>query len=416
MGSVSLKIGDGTARFQRATFCSSSLHIIMLVSVLVTNLFALYAFTYTPSLHTTATPTPLLLEEQRRQQKHRVNISSLISEHVADILRQIKTSQSKLSQIERNLLGYNTLDLSKPNVSSELKQFLTRHRLPLGRDSRKGITEMVSSVAHSCAQSDELLSKYMSYKPRSICPDDADLAHKLISRRCHPLPRRRCLGRKMKRPGIVPFPTSLWKPVSAEIVGGWNGFDKLAFANLRGKNDFSINDVLSLSGGGIRIGFDIDGGSGNFAARMAEKGVTVITSTLNSNGNPVSEFVAARGLFPLEITPEQRFPFYNSVFDLVHTTNLFTGEEEKDEFHPERLEFLMFDIDRILRQGGLFWLDNYHCADARQKTAVTTLIEKFGYKKLKWVVGEKTKQDLPSGKRNSKILLLSAVLQKPTRS
>lgn len=413
MGSVSLKIGDGTARFQRATFCSSSLHIIMLVSVLVTNLFALYAFTYTPSLPPTATPR--LLEEQRRQQQHRVNISSLISEHVADILRQIKTSQNKLTQIERNLLGYNSLDLSKPNISSELGQFLTRHPLPLGRDSRKGITEMVSSVAHTCKQSDELLFKYMSYKPRSICPDDADLALKLISRGCDPLPRRRCLGRKMKRPGIVPFPTSLWKPVSAEIVGRWNGFDKLAFTKPRGKNDFSIDDVLGLSGGRARIGFDIDGGSGNFAARMAEKGVTVITSTLNSNGNPVSEFVAARGLFPLEITPEQRFPFYNSVFDLVHTSNLSTGKEEEEEIQPERLEFFMFDIDRILRQGGLFWLDNYHCAYARKKSIVTNLIEKFGYKKLKWVVGEKNKLDLPPGKPNNKILLLSAVLQKPTR-
>ena len=48
MGSVSLKIGDGTARFKRATICTSAVNGLMLFSVLTTNLFALYAFTYNP--------------------------------------------------------------------------------------------------------------------------------------------------------------------------------------------------------------------------------------------------------------------------------------------------------------------------------------------------------------------------------
>lgn len=92
------------------------------------------------------------------------------------------------------------------------------------------------------------------------------------------------------------------------------------------------------------------------------------------------------------------------MFDLVHAASgLDVGGR------PEKLDFLMFDIDRILRAGGLFWLDNFYCATDEKKTALTRLIERFGYKKLKWVVGEKV-----NGSGKSEVYL-SAVLQKPVR-
>lgn len=69
----------------------------------------------------------------------------------------------------------------------------------------------------------------------------------------------------------------------------------------------------------------------------------------------------------------------------------------------------MFDIDRILRAGGLFWLDNFYCSNEDKKKDLTLLIERFGYKKLKWVVGEKI-----NGSGKSEVYL-SAVLQKPVR-
>ncbi|MQL76212.1 hypothetical protein Taro_008595 [Colocasia esculenta] len=403
MGSVSLKIGDGTARFRRATLCSSALHVVMLVSVLTTNLFALYAFTYAPS---SGSSPGAGLQHQILSQEHSKNLS-LISEHVSLIVREIESSQKKLTQIERELLGYETLDVSKPNVPPELKLFLGRHPLPLGRDSRTGITEMVSSVGHSCARAVDLLALYMTYKPGGQCPEDASLAQKLVSRGCEPLPRRRCLSKPVAKPGLLPLPESLWKPVSEKIVGKWNGFDRQMWVKPRGKNDFLIDDVLAL-GGGIRVGFDIGGEAGNFAARMAEKNVTIVSSVLNVGG-PVSDFVAARGLFPLFLTAGQRFPFYDSVFDLVHTVNGM-DEGSVGVTRPEKMEFFMFDIDRVLRPGGLFWLDNYYCADEKKKAALTALIEKFGYKKLKWVVGEKVDASA-SGKK----VYLSAVLQKPAR-
>ncbi|CAL1368011.1 unnamed protein product [Linum trigynum] len=73
MGSVSLKIGNDTARFKRATLCTSPVNLLMILSVLTTNLFALYAFNYSP-IHLHA----------HNLNPHK-NIS-LISEHVSLIL------------------------------------------------------------------------------------------------------------------------------------------------------------------------------------------------------------------------------------------------------------------------------------------------------------------------------------------
>ncbi|CAA6663189.1 unnamed protein product [Spirodela intermedia] len=230
---------------------------------------------------------------------------------------------------------------------------------------------MVSSVGHSCGGAADLVAQYMTYSLGDRCPEDASLAEKLLSRGCEPLPRRRCLSRR-----------------TAAAAGA---FDRQMWVKPRGKNDFLIDDVLSLTRG-IRIGFDIAGGAGNFAARMAERNVTV-------------------GLFPLFLTPGQRFPFSDSVFDLVHTGNALDGASAAVSPSPEKMEFFMFDVDRVVRPGGLIWLDNFRCPDEKMKSALTVLIDKFGFKKLKWVVGEKLG---PSGAGKS--VLLSAVLQKPARS
>lgn len=412
MGSVSLKIGDGTARFKRASVCSSAVNLIMLFSVITTNIFAFYAFTYQPAI----------VHQNPKNM-------AVISEKVSLILREIESSQKKLAQMEKEILGYESLDLSRPNIANELKEFLNPHQLPLGKDSRTGITEMVASVGHSCEKSVDFLSRFMSYKVNGLCPDDWSLGQKLILQGCEPLPRRRCFAKTVPKVGLQPFPMALWKNVS-EKAFSWsglgcktfaclnskklnrdctgcfdvvNGYEKQRYVKARSKNDFLIDDVLAMGNGGIRIGFDIGGGSGTFGARMAERNVTIVTATLNVDA-PFNEFIASRGLFPLYLSLDNRFPFYDNVFDLVHTTNgLDIGGK------PEKLEFLMFDIDRVLRAGGLFWLDNFFCSTDDKKRDLTRLIELFGYKKLKWIVGEKV-----NGPGKSEIYL-SAVLQKPVR-
>ncbi|XP_010450612.1 PREDICTED: uncharacterized protein LOC104732730 isoform X2 [Camelina sativa] len=382
MGSVSLKIGDGTARFSRSTLFSSAINLLMLFSVVTTNLFALYAFSSHSQSNTTQHPL------------HSNNVS-LVSQHLSLILREIDSSHRTLSQMETKMVGYESLDLSHPEVPQELKLFLQQHQLPLGKDSRTGITQMVASVGHSCETSLDLLSQYMSYNVFDKCPDDWSLAQKLILRACEPLPRRRCLAKTVHKPGLATFPDSLWRPVSNESVN-WSGLGCKSFDCLR-------DDVLSLGHGKIRIGFDISSGSGTFAAKMAEKDVNIISNTLNINA-PYSEFIAARGVFPLFMSLEQRLPFYDNVFDLIRASSGLdlAGGSNK----PEKLEFLMFDLDRILKPGGLFWLDNFYCGNDEKKRVLTRLIERFGYKKLKWVVGEKT---------DAAEVYLSAVLQKPAR-
>ncbi|XP_020215749.1 uncharacterized protein LOC109799578 [Cajanus cajan] len=418
MGSVSLKISDGSARFKRASLCSSALiNTLMIFSVIITNLFALYAFTSSPHTHT---HTHLPLHKN----------FSLISEQVTLILREINSSQNKLAQIQKHLLGYQSLDLSRPNIPSELKLFLHHHHLPLGKDSKTGITQMVSSIGHTCHKSSHLLSHYMTYNVSKPCPDDWSIAQKLILRGCEPLPRRRCFAKTISKANLLhPFPTSLWKPVANKTVN-WsglscksfeclsgkklsrdcigcfdlvNGYENERFVRSRSKSDFVVDQVLALGSGGVRIGLDVGGGSGSFAAVMAERNVTVVTITLNVDA-PFSEFIAARGLFPLFLSLDHRLPFFDNVFDLVRCGSGLDGGGS-----PEKLEFLMFDVDRVLRAGGLFWMDNLCYVDEEKKRVLTRLIERFGYKKLKWVVGDKS---VGSAKSH---VVLSAVLQKPVR-
>ncbi|KAK9675523.1 hypothetical protein RND81_11G012500 [Saponaria officinalis] len=414
MGSVSLKIGDGTARFNRSSICSSAVNIIMLFSVVTTNLFALYAFTYNNNNN----------NDNQNNQLH----TSLISEKVSEIMHEIRTSQKKLNQMEQNILGYETLDLSSDKIPLELTTFLQPHALPLGKDSKSGITQMTASVGHTCGKSMELLSQFMNYKVNGQCPDDLPVGQRLILRGCEPLPRRRCFSKSISKSGyIYPLPKSLWMNVNDKIVS-WSGFNCKSFSCLikkkltsfdlsvngseinrfvavNGKNDFAIDDVLGLGGGRVRIGLDIagNGSTGTFAARMWDRNVTVVTQTMNVDG-PYNEFIAARGLFPLFMSIDHRFPFYDNLFDLVRVGCAL------DVGSKERMEFLLFDIDRVLRAGGLLWVDGFRCVNDEKKKDLTRLIERFGYKKLKWVVGEKV-----AGLGKSEVYL-SAVLQKPVRA
>lgn len=121
-----------------------SVNILMIFSVITTNLFALYAFTFSPKYY----------QNHIFHNTHK-NIS-LISEQVSIILSEIDSSQRQFAKMEKELLGYEIIDISRPNIADEFKLFLQHHQLPLGKDSRIGITKMVASVGHSCEKSVDL--------------------------------------------------------------------------------------------------------------------------------------------------------------------------------------------------------------------------------------------------------------------
>ncbi|XP_006655770.1 probable methyltransferase At1g29790 [Oryza brachyantha] len=386
MGSVSLNVPAPRRGRRFSCACSPALlNLLMFLALLSTNVLALLAFfSSSSSSSSSAVHDPSAVSAAAG-----VDVSaaaSAISDHVAAIAREIDSSHL----------------LHLPDgLPPELLLFLSPHALPLGRDARTGLTHMPASVAHSCFRSPStlaLLAAFMSYEPHAACPRNATLPHRLVSKACEPLPRRRCLSRGAR----TPLPASNM------------GLDSRRWVRPRHDYEFLADDVLRLSAIRIRIGLDVAGGAANFAARMKERGVTIVTSVLDNAGKPMNEFVAARGLFPLLLSPAHRLPFYDGVFDLVHvgTNALDEGGAPSmgNSGTEEALEFFMFDVDRVLRVGGLLWIDSYLCHSEERRRIVVKLIERFAYKKLKWMVGEKA-----STSSSKTALYLSALLQKPSR-
>lgn len=75
-----------------------------------------------------------------------------------------------------------------------------------------------------------------------------------------------------------------------------------------GSLDFTIDEVLALKKNG-RIK-----SSGTFAVRMKEKGVTIVSTTMNLNG-PFRSFVSARGvILDIHLNVSQRLPFFDNTY------------------------------------------------------------------------------------------------------
>ncbi|GAB2299107.1 Probable methyltransferase At1g29790 [Dionaea muscipula] len=289
----------------------------------------------------------------------------------------------------------------------------------------------LSPIASSCRDHPHLLHQYMSYTPFSLCPQDSDLAESLILRGCHPLPRRRCFSPTPPHPTSSlpsnPFPTSLpdsnvlWPSPSASSSSSSScqsfkclnpklGFDMAVeskkFLYYKSELDLTISQLLmnaKSSDSILRLGLDIGGGTGTFAARMKERNVTVITTTMNL-GAPYSEAAAIRGVVPLHAPLQQRLPVFDGVLDLVRC-----GHAVNRWIPVVMLEFLLYDVDRVLRGGGFLWLDHFFSKEGDLEKVYKPLIGKLGYKIVKWATANKT----DSGMVKNGEVYLTALLQKP---
>ncbi|KAK3144676.1 hypothetical protein QOZ80_4AG0316230 [Eleusine coracana subsp. coracana] len=317
----------------------------------------------------------------------------------------------------------------------ELKLAVEPHRLPLGYNVNFGTDELFPGLGFACRNFQDDLAQYMSYTVGGECPDDDALALQLMVKGCEPLPRRRCRPRSPARYAQpAPLPASLWAIPPDTTVrwapytcknytclvnrgrargGGAPTFCKDCF-DLEGKErrrwladnggpGFSIDGVLrSRPPGTVRVGLDIGGGTGTFAARMAERNVTVVTTTLDLDA-PFNRFVASRGLVPLQISLMQRLPFADGVLDIVHSMNALSNGV------PDAvLEAALFDIYRVLRPGGVFWLDHFFCLGPQLNATYVPIFDRVGFHRLRWSAGRKL--DL-GAERNE--WYVSALLEKP---
>ncbi|XVF22466.1 hypothetical protein REPUB_Repub12eG0175200 [Reevesia pubescens] len=370
------------------------------------------------------------------------------SAFLADILGLIESMQASLtSNRQKNIENKAVHPLVKQIQESdepanyflieEIRKYVRVKPNRLGKQNFMGANGTFTSIGHACFAMKKELEEYMDYDVGEICNDDWKLAQKLMVRGCDPLPRRRCLARAPKlynQP--LPINESMWKLPDDRNIR-WSGYRCKNFtclannatrkgffkcadcfnlshhemprwikpvdldpeANLTA--DFLIPEVLDIKPGKIRNGLDFSVGTGTFAARMREFNVTIVSATINF-GAPFNEMIALRGLVPLYLTINQRLPFFDNTLDLIHTTRFLDGWIDF-----VLLDFVLFDWDRVLRPGGLLWIDSFFCL----KEDLDDYLEAFKvlrYRKHKWVVAPKRDKD-------DREVFFSAVLEKPPR-
>ncbi|XP_043721102.1 probable methyltransferase At1g29790 [Telopea speciosissima] len=320
-------------------------------------------------------------------------------------------------------------------LPSEFHASTDPQELPLGYNPNFDSDIIYSPVGHPCTQFPDLIKQYMSYDMNGPCPDDELLAQKLLLKGCEPLPRRRCRpAAPLNYVEPFPLPKSLWSiPSDNSVV--WTHYHCKNYSCLLNRShqqkgfsdckdcfelggrekarwikpghglNFNIDEVLAKKKPGtVRIGLDIGGGTATFAVRMRERNITIVTTSMNLNG-PFNSFIAARGVIPLYLSISQRLPFFDNTLDIVHSMHVLNN------WIPAKLlHFLLFDIYRVLRPGGFFWLDHFFCLEQQLEEAYVPMIETIGFKKVKWETGRKFDRG-PAIKE----MYLSALLEKPLK-
>uniref|UniRef100_A0A1D1YES4 Putative methyltransferase PMT21 n=1 Tax=Anthurium amnicola TaxID=1678845 RepID=A0A1D1YES4_9ARAE len=415
----------------------------VLLLVLSTNLVTLYLFSgsassnlrwseYAPRLHLwdtdallrelNATQAKLLTSQgQLDDLRHRLTTSNSLLEALTGELRRIQAPAEAVADG-----GWGE------DLSGELKLAVSPHKLPLGHNSNFGSGELYPVLGSACRRYQDELEQYMSYDVGGECPVDDAFAQRLMLKGCEPLPRRRCHPKTPK--GYVepsPQPAALWAiPPDTSIV--WEpytcknyhclvnrksmpgSFDCKDCFDLGGRErvrwmfdndqlDYGIDQVLAAKPPGtIRIGLDLGGGTGSFAARMRERNVTVVTTSMNFDG-PFNSFIASRGLVPIHISISHRLPFFENTLDIVHSMHVLSS------WIPDAmLEFALYDIYRVLRPGGLFWLDHFFCLGEQMNATYVPMLDRVGFRRIRWNAGRK----LDRGPEKNE-WYLSALLEKP---
>ncbi|CAI7804327.1 unnamed protein product [Closterium sp. NIES-54] len=182
--------------------------------------------------------------------------------------------------------------------------------------------------------------------------------------------------------------------------------------NTAGGGALTVKEVIAIKKGALRIGLDFNGGSGSFAAHMARHNVTMMTSAMNLEANvgrkkglPFLETIALRGLVPIWLPYKVRLPFYDNTLDILHATNAI-------KFMPSPAEFeeVLFEWDRVLRVGGVMWLEEF-TASAAEMPSYLSVVDLLKYRQLHWsLTPPKAMIGKPAG-----TVILHCLLEKPMR-
>uniref|UniRef100_A0A803MV60 S-adenosyl-L-methionine-dependent methyltransferase n=2 Tax=Chenopodium quinoa TaxID=63459 RepID=A0A803MV60_CHEQI len=353
--------------------------------MVATNILSLYHLSSTTSFLRPKPPSPT---------------TTAVPQH---LLRQLQTIRATITHLTR-------LHPDKTSASASTNPTKTP-------PSDLLIFSNLAPIASSCHDFPDLLHQYMNYTPFSTCPKDNNLAESLILRGCHPLPRRRCFSRTPSNPRLSnPDSNVIWGSYPSATCKSFKclnpklGFDpnldSTQFLSYKTDLDLTIPqliDIAKRANSVIRLGVDVGGGTGTFAAKMKERNVTILTTTMNL-GAPYSEFNAIRGVVPLHAPLQQRLPVFDGVIDLVRC-----GHAVNRWIPTTAMEFLLFDVDRVLRGGGYLWVDHFFCKGGDLEKVYKPLINKLGYKIVKWATGSKMDS---SGVKNGEVYL-TALLQKP---
>lgn len=349
------------------------------------------------------------------------------------LIESLLTQLTRLNERERSSsdqTNYRADLFSATNLPEELRLAIGPQKLPLGNSPRVGSDVVLPPVGAACLMFREELAEYMSYQVGAECPVDDALSQKLMVKGCEPLPRRRCHPKTPANSAEpIPFPQALWTTPPDNSIA-WDAYQCKSYQCLIDRRDkpgvFDCKDCFHLEGrekhrwmfdngnldygmdqvlatrprGTIRIGLDIGGGSGTFAARMRERNVTIVTTTMNYDG-PFNNFIASRGLLSMHMTVAQRLPFFENTLDIVHSMHVLSN------WIPDSmLEFTLYDIYRVLRPGGLFWLDHFFCLGPQLNGTYVPMFDRVGFKRMRWNVGRKVD-------RGGNEWYFSALLEKP---
>ncbi|XP_072999832.1 probable methyltransferase At1g29790 [Typha latifolia] len=413
-----------------------------LLLLVATNLLSIFLFSgsgvgvkmwgYTPSIY--LSNSNMLLRELNATQ----NKLSASQELSAELYKRLGVANSLLETIiaemgqEKAKDNVESSDGWQRDLDGELKLAVGPHKLPLGYTPNLGTDEMYPVLGSECRRFQDELIQYMSYQAGGECPSDDVFAQRLMLKGCEPLPRRRCHPKSPA--GYVeptPFPESMWTiPPDTSIV--WDPYTCKNYSCLVNRNkakgsydckdcfdlssrekkrwlyefgeiDYSIDQVLaSKPPGTVRIGLDIGGGTATFAARMRERNITIVTTSMNFDG-PFNSFIASRGLIPMHISVAHRLPFFDNTLDIVHSMHVLSN------WIPDTvLEFALYDIYRVLRPGGLFWLDHFFCVGSQMNSTYVPMFNRIGFNKLRWNAGRKLDRGIEKDE-----WYLSALLEKP---